>query len=210
MQTKAFDLEIKARTDTGVFEGYGAVFGNQDLHNETIAAGAFAGSLKTRRPALLWQHRADEPIGAFEDVREDGRGLAVKGRLALNTTRGKEAYELLGMGALTGLSVGFIATADRVEKGGRRTITQADLYEISLVTFPANESARVSSVKAAIERGDVPSIRDLEALLRDAGLSRKQSQTLLSKGYAGLDPSRDAADPELIAALRKLNQTLAT
>ena len=82
----------------GTFEGYGSVFGNKDLGNDVIEAGAFAKSLKRRKPQnvkLLYQHKSDMPIGVFDEIKEDEHGLVVKGRLALKTQAGAEAYELL-------------------------------------------------------------------------------------------------------------------
>ena len=106
---------IKAYNDDedknyGTFEGYGSVFGNKDLGNDVIEAGAFTKSLKRRKPQsvkLLYQHKSDMPIGVFDSIKEDQHGLVVKGRLALKTQAGAEAYELLKMGALDGLSIGF-------------------------------------------------------------------------------------------------------
>ncbi len=143
-------LEIKAlpEDEIGVFEGYGAVFGNIDSDGDIIAKGAFADSLRLRTPKMLWQHNAREPIGVFTEVKEDENGLYVKGKL-INTGRGAEAYELLKMGALDGMSVGFkTKQASRDHGTGRRTIMQAELMEVSLVTFPANELATVTAVKS--------------------------------------------------------------
>jgi HK97 family phage prohead protease len=102
--------------------------------------------MKGRAPAMLWQHSMREPIGAWEIVRETDKGLFVQGQLALKTQRGAEAYELMKMKALSGLSVGFMTREDsRDQKTGIRTIKQADLWEISPVTFPMNDAARISA-----------------------------------------------------------------
>ena len=125
--------------DYGVFEGYGSVFGNKDLGNDVIEQGAFMRTLKRKKPnqiKLLYQHKTDMPIGVFDEVREDSKGLYVKGRLALQTQAGKEAYELLKMGALDGLSIGFKTTPKNVSyenRGQRRIIKEVDLMEVSLV-----------------------------------------------------------------------------
>ena len=97
-------------TEYGYFEGYGSVFGNTDLGNDVIQKGAFRESPKnreTKEVKLLYQHKSDMPIGVFDEIVEDDHGLVVKGRLALKTQAGQEAYELLKMGALDGLSIGF-------------------------------------------------------------------------------------------------------
>jgi len=185
-------LEVKAGGLPGEFEGYGAVFGNTDRDGDVVAKGAFADSLKSRLPALLWQHNAKEPIGRFDVVREDERGLFVKGRLA-QSGRGAEAYELLKMGALNGLSIGFVTKeAMRNSAAGTRTIKRADLMEVSLVTFPANELARIESVKQvqtvkqsnAQSRADqIETPQSFEAMLCDNGFSRKRAKAITTKGF---------------------------
>ncbi len=190
-------LEVKADGAPGTFEGYGAVFGNTDRDGDVVERGAFAASLKERMPALLWQHNAKEPIGRFDVVREDAKGLYVKGRLSM-TGRGAEAYDLLKLGALNGLSIGFVTKeALRNRATGTRTIKRAELMEVSLVTFPANELARVSAVKqvktAQTMKGnavirpvdDIETPRDFERLLRDAGFSRTRAKAITAKGFRG-------------------------
>jgi HK97 family phage prohead protease len=146
-------LQVKALAGDGVFSGYASVFNALDQQNEIVAAGAFARTLRqaarqNRTPALLWMHDPTAPIGLWQSVREDQNGLAVEGRLALRTQKGAEAYELLKLGALTGLSIGYRVVSSRIDpKRKARVLTDVDLFEISLVTFPANEAARVSDVK---------------------------------------------------------------
>jgi|GEM_PF-2010246 len=181
-------LELKAAGDAGgengTFEGYGAIFGNLDRDGDVVSRGAFSESLKGRMPALLWQHNAKEPIGRFDVVREDKKGLYVKGRLSMEG-RGREAYELLKMGALDGLSIGFVTReASRNAATGTRTITKADLMEISLVTFPANELARVTGVKST-DYQDLETPRDFERMLRAHGFSRSRAKAITAKGFGG-------------------------
>ena len=147
-------LALKALADDGTFTGYASVFGKLDHQNEIVAPGAFLRSLQDwrqagRMPAMLWQHDATQPIGLWLSITEDAKGLAVQGRLALRTQRGLEAYELLKLQALTGLSIGYRTISSRIDaKRKARILTDIELFEISLVTFPANEAARVSDVKA--------------------------------------------------------------
>lgn len=184
-------LETKENAPAGTFEGYGAVFGNTDRDGDIVAQGAFADSLKGRLPALLWQHNPKEPIGRFDVVREDKKGLYVKGRLS-QTGRGAEAYELMKMGALDGLSIGFVTReAARNAATGTRTINKADLMEVSLVTFPANELARVASVKHtdslsrshAMPNAQIEDPRSFERFLRENGFSRSRAKTITAKGF---------------------------
>jgi HK97 family phage prohead protease len=170
-------LEIKADTDDGTITGYGSVFGNVDSYGDTVAKGAFAKSIAEVKsgakswPAMLLQH-GDEtaqgkmPIGIWLDMSEDSHGLRLKGKLA-NTKRGCDTYALLEMKprpALNGLSIGFRCTDYELHKAGspaRRTIKGVDLVEVSLVTFPANLWATITSVKAEVEAKPEFSMRDL-------------------------------------------------
>lgn len=119
-------------------EGYASLFGVKDMAGDVVAAGAFTRSLRAKPASaikLLYQHDAAEPIGLLSDAREDRLGLFIAGEINLETQRGEEAYALLQQGALTGLSIGFnVVTA--AKQGAGRLITEIDLWEVSLVTFP--------------------------------------------------------------------------
>ncbi|MFN9438455.1 MAG: HK97 family phage prohead protease [Brevundimonas sp.] len=145
-------LDLKSVTEAGIFTGYASTFGNVDRVGDIVAAGAFRKSL-SRRPAaqvkMLRGHDTAEPIGVWTELEEDGRGLKATGRLILDTTKGRETYALMKAGALDGLSIGFRAVKAGVErKSGARVIQEADLLEISVVTFPANPQAAVRAVKS--------------------------------------------------------------
>ena len=201
-----FESEVKSDA-LGVFSGYASIFGNEDQGNDIVQKGAFTKSL-TQRPApkvkMLFQHKTDEPIGVFEKIYEDQKGLYVQGRLAMKTQKGKETYELLKMGALDGMSIGFKADPQKQgyneNKRGVRTLKEVDLMEISLVTFPMNEQAMVQSVK-----GNLKSIRDWEKILRDAGgLSRTEAK-IGAKALAESLNQRDADEnKQLVALLHKV------
>lgn len=187
-ETKQFGLsEVKFASDaTGmVFEGYGAYFGNVDSYGDVIAKGAFTDTLKEAKksgtyPAMLLQHGnwlgGDDnmPVGIWTSMKEDDKGLVVEGKLA-ETQRGKDAYALLKMEprpAITGLSIGYRVkemVLGTKPKEPRRTLTAVELFEVSLVTFPANDKARVTGVKSF-------NARELEAALR--------SELKLSQGDA--------------------------
>ena len=196
--------------DYGTFEGYGSVFGNKDLGNDVIERGAFIKSLKRRKPQnvkLLYQHKSDMPIGVFDEIREDDHGLVVKGRLALKTQAGAEAYELLKMGALDGLSIGFRVNPKEVsydKRGNKRIIKEVDLMEVSLVTFPMNPQATVRSVK-----GEEISIREWENGMRDAfSLSRSEAK-MAAKAVTDAFGQREVdTNVELVEAIKKLTLTL--
>lgn len=206
-----FDVqfEVKDMTDSGSFAGFGSVYGNVDEGGDIMLANSFSASLadwqgKGRMPALLWQHNQREPIGAYQKMTEMPQGLYVEGALALKTQRGLEAYELLKMKAISGLSIGYSPTdSDFNAKTGICTIKTATLYEVSLVTFPMNDQARVSAVKTITEISDLTSA---ESYLRDAGgLSRREAKAFIStlKNLTQRDagPGDDSEELKAIAAL---------
>ena len=194
----------------GRFEGYASVFNNTDLGNDVIKTGAFRKSLRKRGVKgvkLLYQHKTDMPIGVFEEIKEDEHGLMVKGKLALKTQAGQEAYELLKMGALDAMSIGFRANPDEVsydKRTNKRMIGEVDLMEISLVTFPMNPQAKVRSVK-----GEEVSIREWENGMRDAfSLSRSEAK-VAAKAVTDAFSQRDVdSNAELVDAIKNLTLTL--
>lgn len=199
--------------DEATFEGYGSVFGAVDAYADVVAAGAFKRSLKEWKakklaPAMLWQHNTSQPTGVWDELREDETGLYVKGRLA-PTQLGRDAYALLKMGALSGLSIGFRTRKSKVDdESGIRTLTDIDLWEVSIVTFPANDPARITGVKAD---GTWATEREFEESLRDAGFSRSDAKSIIAHGYR--QARREAAAPAddlapLVAELRQLAATM--
>lgn len=206
--------EIKAVHETdeeyGTFEGYGSMFNNTDLGNDVVMPGAFTKSLRKTGPKgvkMLYQHKSDMPIGVFDSIEEDSKGLKVKGRLAMKTQAGQEAYELMKMGALDGLSIGFRVGAKGQSydpKTKRRMIKEVELMEISLVTFPMNPKAKVRSVK-----GQELSIREWENGLRDVfHLSRSEAK-VAAKAVHEVFNQRDAGDDtDLAFAVKSLAEKL--
>jgi HK97 family phage prohead protease len=199
-------IEVKlAGDDTGTFSGYGAVFGNVDGHGDVIEHGAFADSLaewksRGKWPKMLLQHGgfglgSDDmmPVGQWTEMREDRKGLKVDGRLfAMNTERGQYIYEGLKSGELDSLSIGYQTEDSRSEtRDGDhvRVLTKIKLWEVSIVTFPANDKARISSVKTLT----LEELRELEAKLRDGGLSQREAVTASAIFKKWL--RRDAAAP---------------
>ncbi len=177
----------------GSFAGYASLFGKVDLGKDVVEAGAFAASLKRRGAAgirMLYQHDPAEPIGRWTEIREDRRGLFVRGRLATDVARAAEVLSLMRQGALDGLSIGFRTVRARTEAAtGVRHILEADLWEVSVVTFPMLPEARVETVKS----GGLPTVRQFETwLTRDAGLTRGEARTVIASGFAALMRRRDA------------------
>lgn len=157
-------------TDGAVISGYASLFGDQDAGGDIVGKGAYARSLKRlaaegRRVKMLWQHDPAQPIGIWDEVREDERGLYVKGRLLEDIGRGREAAALVAAGAIDGLSIGYRTVRATKNDKGRRLLTELELWEVSLVTFPMLPSARVGA------KGDSPgddALRDLAAAFEDA------------------------------------------
>ena len=196
-------FEIKAVEEDGIFEGFGSVFGNVDSYKEIVAPGAFAESLAGwkaagRLPPVLWQHRSGEPIGPYLEMEEQAIGLRVKGQLLVNDVqRAKEARALMKAKAVNGLSIGFVTREDSYDRvSGIRTLKKIDLWEVSVVTFPANPSAQISSVKSSIDA--IETVRDAESFLRDVGrLSNAQAAAFISR-FKSLSGQRDSDDEGLL------------
>lgn len=144
-------LNLKSLDTVGRFAGYASVFNVVDSQRDIMLRGAFSGTLAKRRDnvKLLWQHRQDEPIGIFDLIFEDSQGLYVEGRLLLDVARAREGYALLKAGVVSGLSIGYAPVRYRIDADtGIRQLAEVELFEISLVTFPANAAANVTVVKA--------------------------------------------------------------
>ncbi|MEO0485983.1 MAG: HK97 family phage prohead protease [Pseudomonadota bacterium] len=151
-----------AVTDDLVIEGYASLFGISDTGGDVVEKGAYASSLTTLGKAgqsvkMLWQHRPEEPIGIWEEVRETEKGLYVKGRLLPDVARATEAAALLKAGAIDGLSIGYRTVKAKKNDKGQRLLSELELWEVSLVTFPMLPEARVGS------KGQDP----MDAVLRD-------------------------------------------
>lgn len=149
---KFADLTLRGVTGDGGFSGYASIFGSVDLGRDVIEPGAFRRSLEKRGAEgvrMLYQHDPAEPIGAWRILREDERGLYVEGRLTPGVGRAGEVLALMKSGALDGLSIGFRTVRATPDRHGVRRILEADLWEISVVTFPMQPEARVSDVKRA-------------------------------------------------------------
>lgn len=175
-KTLTFPLEVKALKDRE-FEGYGSTFGNVDLGGDVVMPGAFTKSLAAKMPKMLYQHRPDKIAGVWKEMHEDSKGLHVRGEF-INTTLGNDAYIEMKSGALDGLSIGYAVVKDDGKRNPRR-LTELDLWEVSVVTFPMNESALVDSIKQFY--GQMPQTkRELEEMLFDRGMSHTEAKTFIS------------------------------
>lgn len=183
-ESKNIQFEIKALGEDGTFEGYASTFGGIDAYDDTIEPGAFTETIAQKTPALLWQHDSGDVIGVIDELREDGYGLYMKAHLLVeDISKAKEARILLKAKALSGLSIGYVPVEywyeknDKARWGEVRHLKKIDLWEISIVTFPADSGAGVTGVKSFSDMG----IREIEDTLRDAGLSRREAKSLISR-----------------------------
>ena len=165
-----FDDEALKVCGDSLIEGYASLFGDADQGGDIVAKGAYAASLKRlaaegRKVKMLWQHDPARPIGIWDVVREDAHGLYVKGRLLETVAKAREAAALIGAGAIDGLSIGYRTVKATKNDKGQRLLTELELWEVSLVTFPMLPSARVEA------KGDSLSdlaLRELAATFEDA------------------------------------------
>lgn len=183
--------ELKFANDAGSFTGYGSTFGNIDEYGDLIQKGAYKKTLgewrkSKKMPKMLVQHGYGEsglPIGKWTSMEEDDTGLKVEGQLfAPETELLKMIYMGMKAGELDGLSIGYRATEWVMgSKPGdpRRTLKQIALFEVSIVTFPANLQSRVNTVKAA----DIRTRRDFEKALRESGLFSRNDATELASRW---------------------------
>jgi HK97 family phage prohead protease len=181
----------------GTFTGYASLFGVEDMGHDIVLAGAFRDSLAKRGARgikMLLQHDPAQPIGVWEQLTEDARGLFARGRLMLDVARARETLSLMRAGALDGLSIGFrTVVGTRDARTGIRRLAKIDLWEISIVTFPLLPDARVANVKARPFAHRAPTEREFERwLTQDAGLSRSQARAVIRSGHKGLT-MQDAA-----------------
>lgn len=193
IEHKATTFEIKADSK-GIVEGYASRFGEVDKGGDVVVKGAYSESLNTgRKVKMLWQHDPSQPIGVWDEVKEDETGLYVRGRILDTVEKGREVKSLIEAGAIDGMSIGYRTITSERGTDGSRMLKELDLWEISMVTFPMLESARVDAIKA-VEM----SRREIEQkLTQDAGFSRSVARALMGGGYDAIKAMQDAGDDRL-------------
>lgn len=186
MELKHFAIEeLKATEDgdTRTIEGFASVFNNVDSYNDIVLPGAFAKTLKKNKSLpMLWQHDSGQVIGTWDEMEERDRGLYVKGSI-IDTTMGLDAYKLAKAGAVKGMSIGYSPEKYEIDQDkDTRKLIEVKLWEVSLVTFPANEKAQVTRVKSRRPE----TIREFEEYLREGGFSQQDATTVALRGFKAL------------------------
>ena len=198
-----FDDESSRR---GHFSGYGSVFGEIDLGNDIVEKGAFSETLqewgqKGQLPQMFWYHNNEEIIGEWTKMVEDEKGLYVEGKLWINGENRLEtsvkAYNVIKSNSVKGLSIGYSVSSGGLDYQEQadgtviRKLKKVKLFELSIAPWAMLPQASVTAVKSMIDNdGNVLSKREVEKILRDSGLSKRQSQAFIARGYEGIE--RDA------------------
>lgn len=209
LKTKDFGLALKHVEGDGKFSGYASTFLVTDSYQEQVAPGAFAQSLAeikaTGRPLpVLWQHKSDQPIGVYDTLVEDAKGLRVEGHLLKDdVTLAREAFALMKAGAVSGLSIGYYVREDSYDEKTRiRILRRVDLVEISLVTFPSNPEARI------LRADQVQDAKAFERMLRDCGFPRAAAARLARGGWPALKRQEPSTNHALAARVIAAAQSL--
>ena len=206
LQHRSVSFEVKEVDEkTGTFKGYASVFDNVDSYGDVIVPGAFDQTLKewkakNQLPVLLWQHDMHEPIGGWTKFEADEHGLWGEGEILIDAgPTEKRAHAHLVKRTVRGLSIGFSIYPGGIrydEERNATMLTNIKLWEVSVVTFPANDQALIEEVRSAIK-----SPRDFEKLLRGrCRLTRTEAKRLMAGGFKALAEPRDAGDEDLAEA----------
>ena len=210
------DTALKVQVEAGTFEGYASKWGGVDSYGDTLIKGAFVDTLKSATPKMFWNHKWDMPVGKWTDIGEDSTGLYVKGELTPGLLLAGDVRAAMKHGTLDGLSIGgYLQKGDFEETTGGRVIRKwSKLAEISPVAFPADNAARIdlSSVKSMDFEALLPECkteRDMERLLRDAGLPKWEAMAIVSRAKAlfnGRDAQDDVEAKEMAEILDRLQK----
>ncbi len=216
MLHKDFSLSVKDVSSEGVIEGYGSVFGGTpDSYGDIIDRGAFTNTIARHKsagtmPLMLWGHQAGElPVGDWQDMGEDSKGLWLKGQIDLEDPVGARVHRALKRKSVTGLSIGYETVRSRndAKREGIRFLEEIELWEVSPVNFPAQRRAQITDVKSILEAGKLPSLPDFEDFLREAGFTKTQATAIAGKGLSYLlrgEPGREPDADFMLALVAQL------
>jgi len=198
LQFKAEDIDAEKR----IISGYASTY-DLDQGGDIIIRGAFTKTLaeKAARVKVLWQHNGNMPIGKPVKMQEDENGLFVESYIA-KTAQGDEALELVKEGIIDSMSIGYIVKESEYKDDGVRLLKEVELMEYSLVTWPMNEAAVITGVKSLEPK-------EIERVLREAGLSKSQACAIASAGVARLrEADHKEQEADILAEIRNLKSLL--
>lgn len=199
-QIELTQFEVKFNGDVATIEGYASTFGNVDSDNDIVLPGAFKDSIAKSLPKMFYQHDSKRIPGIWEKAAEDSKGLIMVGK-TLNTSLGRDVAEEVRSGAIDRMSIGYSPTKASFDKStSTRRLEAVKLFEVSLVTFPANDQAIITRVKNAHDNE-----RDFESFLREAGYSRDAAKIITARGFKALSGQREA-DVNAAPIIALLNQ----
>jgi len=214
-KTLQASFDVKNVSDEGVIEGYGNVFDVKDHALDITMKGAFTKSLQSiklngKTLPLLYQHKADEPIGVFTELSEDQHGLKVKAQINLDTQKGREVLSLIKQKAISGLSIGYRTIREEWDsKQKANLLHELEVHEISAVTFPCNEHSRIDRVKSLLEHSCLPSQPELEKALKEIGFTNSQSKMIVAKYRPQQKDVSELSQDELKAQIDECQSFLA-
>jgi HK97 family phage prohead protease len=203
--------DLKFSNEGATFSGYASAFGTIDAVGDTIVRGAFEETLKNRKrpPLMLFGHNPGRPIGVWKSITEDTTGLKVKGEFTPGNSDAQNIRASMKHGAIDGLSIGFRVPAGGADEkeGGGRVLNQIHLVEISVVSMPAEDNARIDTTTVKSEILSLASLRDCDYFLRDAGgWSRSMAKDFLSQLTAIFRREAEIqAKQEMIERLQRLS-----
>tara|TARA_Y100000310_G_scaffold315722_2_gene366580 strand:+ start:9333 stop:10004 length:672 start_codon:yes stop_codon:yes gene_type:complete len=215
LERKVFEFEIKQVSEEGQVEGYASTFRNKDLGDDVVEQGAFLKTIAKaeksgRMPKMLDHHNLRQPVGIWDHLKEDRKGLFAQGHLVMKVQRAQELHALMTEKVMDGLSIGFKAVKYLIdEKSGVRRLMEIDLMEVSIVTFGMNPKALVTGVKGY--EGMIENVREFENFLREVGgFSRNEAKLLTGHGFKELLVQRDAGEENLSGLLDSLTRLSTT
>lgn len=198
-KNKSIVFDTKAISDQGVVSGILNYFGNKDYAGDITMKGAFTKSLvditeSGRDLVVLWQHDHSKPIGVWKNLRETGRGLEGDAHLNMDVTLAQEAFALAKQGALSGFSIGYYVIDESYDPSAKANrLHELSLLETSLVTFPCNDLSRTEGIKMKLKNNELPTVRELETVLKGIGYSNTDAKTIVSKYMPDyIDPEEKA------------------
>jgi HK97 family phage major capsid protein/HK97 family phage prohead protease len=213
MEFKDFkhNFQVKSKGSNLIICGYASVFNIIDAASHIILPLSFQKSLKTREVKLLWQHKSDIPLGVINKIYEDNHGLYIEAEINSSTQYGSDAKSLVEQGAINGFSIGFYTKKSNYNKDGTMTISEIDLWEISLVTFPCNSKAVITEIipennkknKQNIDNRGIDYMSDLQnAKISKLEKSLEKIELALSRNDFSIDNNDSTSDVKFVSFLK--------